>query len=81
MISPFYIFVDGAPVAAHAGQAILDAIAAWRPEVAVSLVDDSRFLTDSRGLRTDFTAAAFAGAIFRVVTNRQATAPYEASQD
>ncbi|MEO8946516.1 MAG: hypothetical protein ABI338_08450 [Gemmatimonadaceae bacterium] len=81
MISPFYIFVDGAPVLAHAGQTILDAIAAWRPEVGASLVDKSRLLADSRGLPADPTGSAFAGAIFRVVTNRQAGAAYETSHD
>jgi hypothetical protein len=79
--SPFLIFVDGAPVTAAAGETILDAIAKWRPDVGVSLADKSRLLTDSRGLPTDSAATAFAGAIFRVVTNRQAGTAYDATND
>ena len=76
MTSPFLIFVDGTPVAATAGQSTLDAIAAWRPELA-SLLGESRNLADSRGLPIDPRLPAYAGAIFRVVSARQSAAPDE----
>jgi len=69
--SSFFIFVDGTPVSVNAGQTTLDAIVAWQPQIAESISNDSRILTDSRGLPADPAAPAFAGAIFRVVSNRQ----------
>ncbi len=81
MISPFLIFVDGTPVSARTGQTILDAIAAWRPETAASLGDDTRILTDSRGLPADPASSAVAGAIFRVVSRRQFRATDESSTE
>lgn len=76
MTSPFLIFVDGKPVPATAGQTTLDAIAAWQPEIAERL-GATRNLTDSRGLPIDPGLPAYAGAIFRVVSARQSTAPDE----
>ena len=81
MISPFCIFIDGTPVSAHAGQTTLDAITQWRPEVAASLADDTRVLTDSRGLPADPASLACAGAIFRVVSSRQLRANDHTSTD
>ena len=69
MTSPFFIFVDGTPVAATTGQTTLDAITAWKPELA-ELLGDARSLADSRGLPVDAALAAYAGAIFRVVSAR-----------
>lgn len=81
MISPFFIFVDGQPVSATAGQTAIDAISDWQPDVASAINDDSRSLTDSRGLPADPRALAHAGAIFRVVSTRQhRTSPDTASE-
>mgnify|MGYP001556605739 FL=1 len=81
MTSSFVIFVDGTPVAAAAGQTTLDAIVAWRPDVAESLSTDLRMLTDSRGLPADPAAPAYAGAIFRVVSSRQLRSANDSSSE
>ncbi len=80
MISPFFIFVDGAPVSATSGQTTLDAIAAWKPELA-TLLGDTRNLADSRGLPIDPELPAYAGAIFRVVSARRPAISDEASPE
>jgi len=81
LMAPFCIFVDGVRVSADAGQTTLDAIAAWRPDVALSLRNESRALSDSRGLVTDPESAAYAGAIFRVVGARQLRTTDETSPE
>ena len=80
MTSPFFIFVGGAPVSASSGQTTLEAITAWKPELA-ELLGNTRNLADSRGLPIDPELPAYAGAIFRVVSARQPGIPDEVSPE
>lgn len=78
MTSPpdsFYIFVDSVPVTARSGQSVLDAIEAWQPELSVSLREQRRSLTDSRGLPISADSPAYAGGIFRAVSVRASRTP------
>ncbi|MGI8545876.1 MAG: hypothetical protein ACR2M1_00855 [Gemmatimonadaceae bacterium] len=72
MTDPFMIFVDGTPVEATAGDTTIESIERWRPELALELRAGTRALTDSRGLPSPIDSAAYAGAIFRVVSARPA---------
>lgn len=80
MNSSFLIFVDGKPVPARTGQTTIDAIMEWQPELAKSL-GNTRSLADSRGLPIDPGLPAYAGAIFRVVSARQADISDELSPE
>ncbi|MGI9091742.1 MAG: hypothetical protein ACR2GG_11690 [Gemmatimonadaceae bacterium] len=74
MTDPFMIFVDGTPVETRAGDTTITSIERWRSDVAAELRAGTRTLTDSRGLPIPIDSAAYAGAIFRVVSARAARA-------
>lgn len=67
----YRIFVNATPVEAAAGEPAIDAIARWDPVMAEQLRGGARALTDSRGLVAPIETPVHAGAIFRVVSNRQ----------
>jgi hypothetical protein len=64
-------FVNGVPIDAHQGEEVIDAIQRWDSSMAEQLKVGERALTDSRGLPVGLDTRLHAGAIFRVVSNRQ----------
>ena len=64
---PLRVFVNGVPVELPRGATALDAVRAADPAAAAAVAAGERVITDSRGLPEDPAAAAFAGAIYRVV--------------
>ena len=71
MTAPVRVYVNGHGVDVPPGASALDAVRAADPEAAARIDAGERALTDSRGLPIAPDAAAYAGAIFRVVSSRQ----------
>ncbi|HEX4935851.1 MAG TPA: hypothetical protein VFV33_21875 [Gemmatimonadaceae bacterium] len=67
------VYVNGRGLDAPADGTPIDAVRLVDPALAESIVAGERLVTDSRGLPVASDAPLFAGAIFRVVSNRQRT--------
>ena len=65
-------YIDAKPVDARRGTTLIDALASVQPDQAAQVRDGKRMLTDSRGLPAAPDSEVFAGAIYRVVSSRQA---------
>lgn len=66
------IYIDAKPVDASRGSTLIDALASASPDQAAQVRDGRRMLTDSRGLPAAPDSEVFAGAIYRIVSARQA---------
>ncbi len=72
------VFVNGVGIDLPAGSTALDAVRAWRADVAEAVARGEKVITDSRGLPASADARIEAGAIFRVIPARAtAAAPHE----
>jgi len=69
--SSIRVFVNATAVDLPAGATAIDAVRAWRQEAADDVNAGARVITDSRGLPVGGDAPAFAGSIFRVVSQRE----------
>lgn len=69
------VFVDGRAAEVPRGATALDAVRAHDPSAAEALAAGERVLTDSRGLPLDPHAAAYAGAIYRLLPARRVAEP------
>ena len=69
-MSTVRVYVNGAPVDVAEPSSALDCVRAWSPAEADAVAAGRRLIADSRGLPTPSDAPAFAGAIYRVVSNR-----------
>ncbi|MBK8248629.1 MAG: hypothetical protein IPK85_14645 [Gemmatimonadetes bacterium] len=67
------VYFNGRGVDAPGGATVLDALAVFDSTMATEVREGQRALVDSRGLAADPSAAAYAGAIFRVVSARAAS--------
>ncbi len=65
------VFVNGRGFDAAAGGTALDAIASHAPADAERVRAGALLVTDSRGLPVPYDSAIFAGAVFRLVPNRE----------
>ncbi|MCC6931340.1 MAG: hypothetical protein IT359_20295 [Gemmatimonadaceae bacterium] len=65
------VYVNGRGVDAPANGTPVDAVRLVDAALAEAIVAGERLVTDSRGLPLESNAPVFAGAIFRVVANRQ----------
>lgn len=68
------VFINSVGVDAPEGASALDAVRLWDASEADALAAGERRLTDSRGLPTPTDAAAYGGAIFRLMPARRAAA-------
>lgn len=66
------VFVNSNPVDADSGASALDCVRAWRPEEAESVLNETRLITDSRGLPIKADSPAHAGSIYRTIPKRSA---------
>jgi hypothetical protein len=66
------IYIDAKPVDAPRGTTLIDALASAQPDQAAQVREGKRMLTDSRGLPAATDGEVYAGAIYRVVSARQA---------
>jgi hypothetical protein len=73
-MSSIRVFVNATAVDLPTGSTAIDAVRAWRADVADEVSAGSRVITDSRGLPVDGNVQAFAGSIFRVVSQRERAA-------
>ena len=78
---PIRIFVNAKPVDTYPGETAIDAIARWDQTLGETIRAGQRAITDSRGIATPLDTPVFGGAIFRVVSARQAQDPRESSED
>ena len=67
------VFVNATAVELPAGATAIDAVRAWRAQAAEDVNAGARVITDSRGLPVAGDTPAFAGSIFRVVSQRERT--------
>jgi hypothetical protein len=67
---PVRVFVNAVPLDLPAGATALDAVRKWNDAEADAVASGTRLITDSRGLPVPTDSAVFAGAIFRLVSNR-----------
>lgn len=67
------VFVNATAVDLPAGGTAIDAVRAWRADAADDVNAGARVITDSRGLPVGAETPAFAGSIFRVVSQRERT--------
>jgi hypothetical protein len=65
------VFVNAAGLDVPAGSTALEAVRAWKTDEADGIVAGRRVITDSRGLPLSPDAPLAAGAILRVVANRE----------
>lgn len=65
------VFVNATAVDLPPGATAIDAVRAWRADVADDVAAGARVITDSRGLPVGADAPASAGSIFRVVSRRE----------
>lgn len=72
MESSVRVYVNGEPVDVAATATAFDAIAQWDPATAAEIHSGIRMLVDNRGLPTPADSPVYWGAIFRVVSARQA---------
>lgn len=70
MTDSLRVYVNGSPVDVAAGATALDCIRAWNAREGEAVAGGTRVITDSRGLPTEYAGAAFAGAIYRTVSQR-----------
>lgn len=68
------VFINSVGLDAPDGASALDVVRLWDASEADALAAGERRLTDSRGLPAPIDAAAYGGAIFRVVAVRRAPA-------
>ena len=73
-MSGIRVFVNNNAVDASAGASALDCVRAWRAEEAELVINETRVITDSRGLPIASDTPARAGSIYRTIPNRSATA-------
>jgi hypothetical protein len=71
------VFVNAAGLDVPADATALDAVRAWNAAEAEAVTRGTRAITDSRGLPVAAGDAVYAGAIFRLVGARTATATPE----
>jgi hypothetical protein len=64
------VFVNGVSCTVPAGATALDAVRAADPAEADAVAAGTRIIADSRGLPTDPSGAAFAGAIYRTMRSK-----------
>ena len=69
-MSTVRVYVNGAPVDVADPSTALDCVRVWNPAEADAVASGRRLITDSRGLPAPPDAPAFAGAIYRLVSNR-----------
>ncbi len=74
MESSVRVYVNGDPVDVAATATAFDAITQWNAEAAAEIHCGSRVVVDNRGLPTPADTPVYWGAIFRVVSSRQARA-------
>jgi hypothetical protein len=67
------VFVNATAVELPAGATAIDAVRAWQAQAAEDVNAGARVITDSRGLPVGADTPAFAGSIFRVVSQRERT--------
>jgi len=72
MTSGTAVFVNGTRIEIERGATALDAVRRWDPVAARLVEAGGRAITDSRGLRIDAATPVYAGAIFRLVSTREA---------
>jgi hypothetical protein len=65
------VFVNERPAEVARGATALDAVRALDAALAEGVAGGGRAITDSRGLPVEPAAAAYAGAIYRVVAARR----------
>jgi hypothetical protein len=68
------VFVNAQGLDAPSGATALDAVRLWNAAAAQSVQDGARLITDSRGLPIDPSTPLGAGAILRLVANRDRAA-------
>jgi hypothetical protein len=68
------VFVNGQGIDVSSGATALDAVRRWNTSAAQSVEDGARLITDSRGLPIDPSTPLSAGAILRLVANRERAA-------
>lgn len=73
-MSTIRVFVNAAPIDAPQGSSALDCVRLWNASEADEVAQGKRAITDSRGLEVDATSTTSAGAIFRTVPKRAASA-------
>jgi hypothetical protein len=66
------VYVNGDPVDVASTATAFDAIAQWDAATATQVHSGTRILVDNRGLPTPADSPVYWGAIFRVVSSRQA---------
>jgi hypothetical protein len=71
------VYVNARGVDVAAGASALEAIRVWDSTAAAAVEQGTRAITDSRGLPISSEERVYAGAIFRLVSNR-AGAPDDA---
>jgi len=71
------VFVNANGLDVPAGVPALEAVRAWRAEQGADVAAGTRLVTDSRGIAIDPASPVYAGAIYRVVSNRGAARPLE----
>ncbi len=69
-MSTIRIYVNARGHDVPAGASALDAVQAADPVEAAAVRDGTRLITDSRGIAVAPESAAYAGVIYRIVTQR-----------
>ena len=64
------VYVNAVGIDVPAGATALDAVRSWKAAEADAVAQGARVITDSRGLPVSTDVAVYAGAIFRLVSNR-----------
>ncbi len=75
------VFVNGRGADVPEGATVLDAVRACEPAAAASVEQGTVLVTDSRGLPTPAGGVLQAGAILRLVPNRERVDRDESSRD
>jgi hypothetical protein len=70
-MSTIRVFVNATAVDLPHGSTAIDAVRRWEPGAADAVHAGNRVITDSRGLPVAGDTPAFAGSIFRVVSQRE----------
>ena len=73
------VFVNAAGLDVPAEASALDAVRQWSADQGEAVVRGERLVTDSRGIAIDPASAVYAGAIYRLVSNREGAAEVEES--
>ena len=72
------VFVNGTGLSVPRGGVVLDAVRAFDPAAADAVAAGERVVNDSRGLPVPLDTPLAGGAVFRLVTVRNARGPHDA---